>query len=82
VLHFYPYFCYVSILLKTPDITADDLTAHISKAKPGWEIDSIEIFRSLDDFNIDESQQQEMGDGGQDFAGDPGAEPGGMTMKM
>jgi len=62
--------------------TADDLTAHINEEKPGWKIASMEIFRSLDDFNIDETQQQEMADGGANFADDPGAEPCGMTMSM
>ena len=62
--------------------TAGELTAHINRTKPGREIESIEIFRSLDDFNIDETQQREMSDGNPDFAEDPGAEPGGMTMSM
>ena len=65
-----------------PNQTADSLTAWLHKTKPGWEIESIELFRSLDDFNIDESQQQEMADGGPDFADDPGEDAGGMTMTM
>jgi len=64
------------------DTTADDLTAWLNEEKPGWEIGSIEVFHSLDDFNIDEPQQQEMADGGQDFASGQGEDAGGMTMKM
>jgi len=64
------------------DATLDEISAQVNKQKPGWEIGSIEIFRSLDDFMIDESRQQEQADGGQDFTGDPGEESGGMTMKM
>ena len=63
------------------NITAEALTAHIGKTKTGREIDSIEIFRSLDDFNIDESQQQEMADNQQPGEGTEEGF-GGMTMTM
>ena len=65
-----------------PNQTVDSLAAWLHKTKPDWEIESIELFRSLDDFNIDEAQQQEMADGGPDFADDPGEDAGGMTMTM
>ena len=62
-------------------ITVDDVAECVLKSTPGCNIESIEIFRSLDDFNIEESQQQEMDDGGPDFADDPGEDAGGMTMQ-
>ena len=64
------------------NMTADALTAHICETKPGCKIESIDIFRSPDDFNISESQQQEMSDGTPVFTDGPGEDFGGMTMAM
>jgi len=63
----------IDAFLCSKDATADEISAQVNKQKPGWEIGSVEIFRSLDDFIIDESQQQEQtedGSQGQGFSGE------------
>ena len=38
----------------------DDVLAYLKKAKPDRKIESVELFRSLDDFQIDQDHRLEL----------------------
>ena len=56
----YTDYCDLGTIRFGGNVTMDEIKGHAEKTKPGWAIESIELFRSPDDFIIDQDHQPEI----------------------
>jgi hypothetical protein len=72
--------CKLDAFMCSKNAKMEGIKGNLERRKPGWEIDSIEIFRSPEDFNIDQDHQPEIYQS--DDADENMDEESGMTLSQ